>query len=33
MNRREFTKLMALTGTVIGAGVPLGLILLFMLVF
>lgn len=25
MNRREFTKLMALTGTVIGAGVPLGL--------
>ncbi|MDB5656957.1 MAG: transporter substrate-binding protein, partial [Tardiphaga sp.] len=25
MNRREFTKLMALTGTAIGAGVPLGL--------
>ena len=25
MNRREFTRLMALTGTAIGAGIPLGL--------
>ncbi|WP_256365924.1 MULTISPECIES: hypothetical protein [unclassified Tardiphaga] len=25
MNRREFTRSMALTGTAIGAGIPLGL--------